>query len=273
MGTNRFNPFADYGRRVPGPEGPGGSTGPAGPPGPPGPGGVGGSGTGGNLPIWTGSGPSTTLGDSIIDYGDTTPGGLTSINTGAGGTTFLDVSSTGAAGMLFGAKGNITFDATDFGVDGSIGAFSGAGMSLVNGGSTPHGASISFENDDTGGIQFNDVGGGGIALIGNTAVSGTLKTAGRIKGLNIQTASYATVATDEIVQMNAAGANTLTLENSVAAIGQVYTIKNVGAGVCTVQASSGNIDSHASIALVQWQALEVYWDGTLWHQLSQSFVL
>jgi hypothetical protein len=196
----------------------------------------------GKYPIAT---AAHTLGDGTIDYGLSFPNTVTVSSAGSGGLFLADI------GMGGGGVACLT--------DGTV--------SFIAGGAA---GSIAFSNYGTGGIQLGAFGGGGISLTGNTSVAGTLATTGRIKGLNIQTASYATVATDEIIQMNAAGATTVTLANSVAAVGQVYSIKNVGAGTCTIQPSSGNIDSHASIALTQWQGIEVYWDGTLWHILSES---
>lgn len=109
-----------------------------------------------------------------------------------------------------------------------------------------------------------------IPVTGPAKFTRPLQSTGRVKNLNIQTISYTILAIDEIVQMNAAGATTVTLDNTVPASGQVFAIKNVGAGTCTVQPSSGNIDNHASLALTQWQGMEVYWDGTLWRVLSQA---
>ena len=88
--------------------------------------------------------------------------------------------------------------------------------------------------------------------------------------VNIQTTNYVAISTDQIIQMNAAGATTVTLPTTSITTGRVYYVKNVGAGTCTVAGATGNIDSHASIAITQWQAYQFYWDGSLWRQLSQS---
>ena len=89
--------------------------------------------------------------------------------------------------------------------------------------------------------------------------------------INAQTVSYLALVGDlgSIIQMNSAGATTVTLPVSFAT-GFWLWVKSVGAGTCTVSASSGNIDSHASIPITQGQAYQFYWDGSLWRQLSQS---
>ena len=88
--------------------------------------------------------------------------------------------------------------------------------------------------------------------------------------VNEQTADYNALSGDQIIQMNAAGATTVTLPTSMVATGKLYWVKNIGAGTCTVEAATGNIDADASIPLTQWQAYQFYWDGSTWHQLSQS---
>ena len=113
-------------------------------------GGVSGSGTSGYFPAWTGP---TALGDSIIDYGVTTPGGLTSNNTGPGGTVFNDsggggilFNETAGAGMAFETTGPMSLG-SDFGVAiaGSsmvypVTLYSAAGTPLPAANSVPQGA-------------------------------------------------------------------------------------------------------------------------------------
>ena len=88
--------------------------------------------------------------------------------------------------------------------------------------------------------------------------------------VNPQTISYIALPADQIIQMNAAGATAVTLPVAGISTGKVYWVKNIGAGTCTVSAASGNIDANATIAITQWQAYQFYWDGSTWHQLSQS---
>ena len=95
-------------------------------------------------------------------------------------------------------------------------------------------------------------------------------TAGSLLPPNIQTVSYLALPADILIQMNAGGATTVTLPIAGVTTGKFYFVKNVGAGTCSVAAASGNIDADASIPLTQWQAVQIYWDGSAWHQLSQS---
>ncbi|MHB1952127.1 MAG: hypothetical protein ACYCOU_00140 [Sulfobacillus sp.] len=88
--------------------------------------------------------------------------------------------------------------------------------------------------------------------------------------VNIQTANYTALSTDQIIQMNSTAATTVTLPTTSVTVGRVYCVKNVGAGTCTVAPATGSIDSHPSISIAQWQAYQFYWDGSTWHQSSQS---
>ena len=92
--------------------------------------------------------------------------------------------------------------------------------------------------------------------------------------INPQTASYTVLSSDlgAIIQENSSSAVTVTLPVSFST-GFVLWVKNVGSGVCTVQAASGNIDNNASFLLNQWQAAQFYWDGSLWRVLSESLAV
>ena len=92
--------------------------------------------------------------------------------------------------------------------------------------------------------------------------------------INAKTTSYTALSTDlgAIIQMNSSSAETVTLSVSFST-GFVLWVKNVGSGVCTVAAVSGNIDNNASFALSQWQAAQFYWDGSLWRVLSESLAV
>ena len=89
--------------------------------------------------------------------------------------------------------------------------------------------------------------------------------------INGQTTNYVAVVGDlgKIIQMNSGSATVVTLPVTFAT-GFWLWVKNVGAGTCTVAAASGDIDADASIPITQWQAFQFYWDGSAWHQLSQS---
>jgi len=99
-------------------------------------------------------------------------------------------------------------------------------------------------------------------------------TGSGILAINAQGTDYTAVSGDAgaIIQENSASAVTVTLPTSFAT-GFSLWVKNIGAGVCTVQAASGNIDDEASMALSQWQAMQFYWDGALWRALSQSLAV
>ena len=89
--------------------------------------------------------------------------------------------------------------------------------------------------------------------------------------INGQTTNYVAVVGDlgKIIQTNS-GSATFVILPVTFATGFWLWVKNVGAGTCTVAAASGDIDADASIPITQWQAFLFYWDGSAWHQLSQS---
>jgi len=87
---------------------------------------------------------------------------------------------------------------------------------------------------------------------------------------NIQTTTYTAVAADDIIAGNSASPFTITLPVVGVTTGQTYFIKNLNTGTLTVAPSSGNIDSHASIALSQWQSIQVSWSGSQWVTIGQG---
>lgn len=266
-------------------------------------GGVSGSGTTGFIPIWS---SSTVLGNSLLDYGITAAGTLSTsaVFMGTKGSWFTStlgpqIVTQGFAplGCLTSADLSTSFIQTFATATTSPSSFwSGAYFGTATDGTAPN-TSVGLFGLNS---NFNEIpfllgfaqqifiqpqsnsdypADNGFVGIHNTSpvvqldVIGAIKSTGRVKGLTTKTASYPTVATDEVIEINAAGATTVTLTNSVVITGQIYTVKNVGAGVCTVQASSGNIDSHASLALNQWQGMEFYWNGSAWRILSQSLAV
>lgn len=87
--------------------------------------------------------------------------------------------------------------------------------------------------------------------------------------INDQTASYVLVAGDagKRVIMNAAGATTITVNNSLFAAGQMVFIANKGAGTTTVTAGAGvTVNVNGSLAVTQ------YGGGTLLALSASSFV-
>jgi hypothetical protein len=97
---------------------------------------------------------------------------------------------------------------------------------------------------------------------------------GGLLTINPQTGNYAALSTDlgAIIQENSSSAVAVTLPVTFAT-GFFLWVKNVGSGVCTVAATSGNIDNNASFLLDQWQAAQFYWDGSLWRVLSESLAV
>lgn len=75
-------------------------------------------------------------------------------------------------------------------------------------------------------------------------------------------ASYVLVAADKgtRIEMNAAGATTITVNNSLFAAGDTLFIQNIGAGVCTITAGTATVSkaSNASLALAQYQGGYLY---------------
>lgn len=72
---------------------------------------------------------------------------------------------------------------------------------------------------------------------------------------NARVASYVLVAGDagNAVTMNNAGATTITVNNSIFAAGDIVTIVNLGAGVCTITAGTATVATSGSLALAQNQ--------------------
>lgn len=77
-------------------------------------------------------------------------------------------------------------------------------------------------------------------------------------------ASYVLVAADAgtVVQMNAAGATTITVNTALFAAGDTVQIQNVGAGVCTVTAGTATVSTSATLALKQYDAGSLYFNTT-----------
>ena len=70
-----------------------------------------------------------------------------------------------------------------------------------------------------------------------------------------KTASYVLIAGDETKRtiMNAAGATTITVNNSIFTVGDVIQVANKGAGACTITAGAGvTINTSGSLALAQY---------------------
>jgi len=79
-----------------------------------------------------------------------------------------------------------------------------------------------------------------------------------------KTASYVLVAADAgtVVQMNSAGATTITVNTALFAAGDTVQIQNVGAGVCTVTAGTATVNTSATLALKQYDSGDLYFNTT-----------
>lgn len=79
-----------------------------------------------------------------------------------------------------------------------------------------------------------------------------------------KTTSYVLVAADAgtVVQMNAAGATTITVNTALFTAGDSVQIQNVGAGVCTVTAGTATVSTAGSLALSQYEGGQLYFNTT-----------
>jgi hypothetical protein len=79
-----------------------------------------------------------------------------------------------------------------------------------------------------------------------------------------KTTSYVLTAADAgtVVQMNAAGATTITVNTALFSAGDTVQIQNVGAGVCTITAGTATVNTSATLALKQYDAGTLYFNST-----------
>jgi hypothetical protein len=96
-------------------------------------------------------------------------------------------------------------------------------------------------------------------------IAGAVLTASQLNStfnvpINAQTASYVLVAGDagKRVQMNAAGATTITVNTSLFSAGDSLFIQNIGAGTCTITAGTATVTTAGSLALAQWGGGTLY---------------
>jgi hypothetical protein len=78
--------------------------------------------------------------------------------------------------------------------------------------------------------------------------------------VSTKTASYVLVAADKgtRVVMNAAGATTITVNNSLFSAGDILWIQNINSGTCTITAGTCTVNTAGSLALAQWQGGTLY---------------
>lgn len=91
----------------------------------------------------------------------------------------------------------------------------------------------------------------------NIIVGGTLTVQqGRVDAVVVVTNTYDVLVTDDTVVCNKTTAFTITLP--VAAVGQKFTIKNIGVGVVTLEGNgSETIDGDLNQAIYQWESMQV----------------
>jgi hypothetical protein len=79
-----------------------------------------------------------------------------------------------------------------------------------------------------------------------------------------KTTSYVLTAADAgtVVQMNAAGATTITVNTALFAAGDTVQIQNIGAGVCTITAGTATVSTAGSLALSQYEGGQLYFNST-----------
>ena len=77
-------------------------------------------------------------------------------------------------------------------------------------------------------------------------------------------ASYVLLAADAgtTVAMSNAGSTTITVNSSLFAAGDIVTIQNRGAGVCTVTAGTATVNTSGSLVLAQYQGGVLYFTST-----------
>ncbi|NBQ98288.1 MAG: hypothetical protein EBU12_08770 [Microbacteriaceae bacterium] len=77
---------------------------------------------------------------------------------------------------------------------------------------------------------------------------------------SVKTTSYVLVAADAgtVIQMNAAGSTTITVNTSLFSAGDSVQIQNIGAGTCTITAGTATVNTAGSLALSQWEGGFLY---------------
>jgi hypothetical protein len=102
-----------------------------------------------------------------------------------------------------------------------------------------------------------------------TFTAGQVLTAAQVNALqandynqtvSTKTANYVLVAADKgtRVEMNAAGATTITVNTDLFNAGDTLFIQNIGAGVCTITAGTATVSTAGSLALAQFQGGTLY---------------
>ncbi|MCP3684582.1 MAG: hypothetical protein GY861_18095 [bacterium] len=97
-------------------------------------------------------------------------------------------------------------------------------------------------------------------------VAGDFKATGYSQNIVAKTAAYTATTTDDVITCGA-GNETFTIDLPAVVSGKVYTIKNVGTGVITVDADttgSTTIDGSATITLSQYDSIKLICDASVY---------
>jgi hypothetical protein len=138
---------------------------------------ISGSGTAGFIPQFA---SATEIEDSPIDNGLTNIGYLTfncsGVDGAPGGAHFICANGDGSnPGFTVHASGGEDIPGS---VDGVVSIVSGKGLQLFNGPEANSGSQLVIQQYDTGGIQIDDIGGGGISIQGIVSPSTLYSAAG-----------------------------------------------------------------------------------------------
>jgi hypothetical protein len=90
-----------------------------------------------------------------------------------------------------------------------------------------------------------------------------------------KTTSYVLVAADAgtVIQMNAAGATTITVNTALFSAGDSVQIQNIGAGTMTITAGTATVNSAGSLAVTQYDGGFLYFSSAssaLWFDYTQA---
>lgn len=133
---------------------------------------------------------------------------------------------------------------------------------------------VRFNSTNGGTFDFSQSAGGNTLVWFPGTVNGTVDSAssydgiqGPLPGINSQTANYTLALTDieEIIEMNLAGANTVTVPaNATVAfpIGTKLWVTQTGAGATTISGAGGVTVDNAGVVGGQWKSIKLYKRGT-----------
>ncbi len=193
---------------------------------------------------------------------------LSNVNPGAGASSHLATSSTGTP--VTGSGAGLAADAIkDVHIDWGTGAgqVSAVDIPIADAGGYYSGSEIEAALQQAGSVSAGLTAGTAEYLLASGArAGGTVAQQSFTKGISIgglaiavrtETANYTVGTTDNLIVYTGTVEGTITLPVSTGA-GQAFAIMNAAAGTATVAGAGGDtINAAGSIALVQWQAVQV----------------